>query len=233
MKIKKNRDKNFMIKRMNCYIILSIMLHLSLFIFSHKKKEITLGDKIIPVEVLDINSIISKGDYIIKPEKRITKANPSNLPNKKLIVEEIKNKIIEKETTNETLEVKETKRVDRLESPINDLKMNRVVGDEGEKITNQVEKGSLKGKGIEKITCLSCVKPKYPKIALRAGYEGIVKLKIWIARNGEVIEAKIIKSSGYEILDKTGITAALKSKFYPLSQKRTINIEYNLKLNRR
>ena len=77
------------------------------------------------------------------------------------------------------------------------------------------------------------MKPEYPKIALRGGYEGIVKLKIWIDTNGEVIEAKIINSSGYEILDKTGIKAALKSKFYPVSQKRTINIEYNLKLDRR
>ena len=116
---------------------------------------------------------------------------------------------------------------------IYDPKNNRIVRNEGENITNQVEKGSLKGKGTEKITCLACVKPEYPKIALRGGYEGIVKLKIWIATNGEVIEAKIIKSSGYEILDKAGIKAALKSKFYPVSQKRTINIEYNLKLNRR
>ena len=110
---------------------------------------------------------------------------------------------------------------------------NKKIGNEGNINKNQIEKGSLKGDGAEKVVCLTSCRPEYPKIALRGGYEGIVKLKIWIATNGEVIEAKIIKSSGYEILDKTGIKAALKSRFYPISQKRTINIEYNLKLNRR
>jgi TonB family protein len=212
---------------------LSILLHLSLFVISSKKKEITLGDKLIPVEVLDISSIISKGDYIIKPEKRTKKLNPRNLKKEKFIDEKILDKILKEDNTNEILEVKKTKKEKKVAPNIYDPKNNRIFGNEGENITNQVEKGSLKGKGTEKITCLACVKPEYPKIALRGGYEGIVKLKIWIATNGEVIEAKIIKSSGYEILDKAGIKAALKSKFYPVSQKRTINIEYNLKLNRR
>ena len=233
MRIKKIRGKILRMKRMNFYIILSILLHLSLFVISSKKKEITLGDKLIPVEVLDISSIISKGDYIIKPEKRTKKLNPRNLKKEKFIDEKILDKILKEDNTNEILEVKKTKKEKKVAPNIYDKKNNRIVGNEGENITNQVEKGSLKGKGTEKITCLSCVKPEYPKIALRGGYEGIVKLKIWIATNGEVIEAKIIKSSGYEILDKTGIKAALKSKFYPISQKRTINIEYNLKLNRR
>ena len=218
---------------MNYYVILSILFHLSLFIVSSKKKEITLGDKLIPVEILDTSYIMSKGDYLIKPEKRTTKPKARNLKKEKFIVEKIQDKILKEDNANEIPEVKKTNKEKKVFPNNYDTKNNRIVGNEGEKILNQVEKGSLKGKGIEKITCLSCVKPEYPKIALRGGYEGIVKLKIWIATNGEVIEAKIIKSSGYEILDKTGIKAALKSKFYPVSQKRTINIEYNLKLNRR
>ncbi len=233
MKLKRIREKSRSIERLNCYIILSILLHLSLFIISPKKKEITFGDKFIPVEVLDISSMIGKGDYITKPEKRTTKENPIELPKEKLVVEKIQNKNIKKDSSSEILKEKKTNTEKTFASPTDNSQKDRLIGDEGKKITNQVEKGSLKGKGIEKITCLSCVKPEYPKIALRGGYEGIVKLKIWIGVNGEVIQAKIIKSSGYEILDKTGIKAALKSKFYPLSQKRTINIEYNLKLNRR
>ncbi len=224
--------KTLRIKRINQYIILSILIHLSLFVVPPKKKEITLGDKLIPIEVLNISSIISKGDYLIKPKKSPTKPNPRNLPKEKFIVEKIQDKILKEDKANEIAEVKKINNEKKVAHSINAPKINRTVGNEGEKITNQIEKGSLKGKGIEKITCLSCVKPKYPKIALRGGYEGIVKLKIWIAKNGEVIEAKIIKSSGYEVLDKTGIDAALKSKFYPLTQKRTIYLEYNLKLNR-
>ena len=230
--MKKIIIKTLRMKRMNYYVILSILFHLSLFIVSSKKKEITLGDKLIPVEILDTSYIMSKGDYLIKPEKRTTKPNARNLKKEKFIVEKIQDKILKEDKANEIAEFKKINNEKKVAHSINAPKINRTVGNEGEKITNQVEKGSLKGKGIEKITCLSCVKPKYPKIALRGGYEGIVKLKIWIAKNGEVIEAKIIKSSGYEVLDKTGIDAALKSKFYPLTQKRTIYLEYNLKLNR-
>ena len=231
--MKKIIGKTLRIKRMTYFLILSLLFHMSLFIVSSTKKEITFGDKLIPVEILDASSIISKGDYLIKPEKRTTKQNARNLKKEKFIDEKIQDKVLKEDNANKILEVKTTKKENNVAPNIYDPKNNRIVGNEGENITNQVEKGSLKGKGTEKITCLSCVKPEYPKIALRGGYEGIVKLKIWIATNGEVIEAKIIKSSGYEILDKTGIKAALKSKFYPISQKRTINIEYNLKLNRR
>ena len=230
MKMKKLRIKIQSIKKINYYLILSLLLHFSLLIVSYKKQEITLGDKLIPVEVLDISSIVGKGDYIIQPERRNKK--PRNQPKEQIINEKIQDETLKKESANEILKIKKAKRKKRLSFPIIDPKTNRVVGNEGEKITNQLEKGSLKGKGIEKITCLYCVKPEYPKIALRGGYQGIVKLKIWIAKNGEVIDAKILKSSGYDILDKTGIKAALKSKFYPLTQKRTINIEYNLKINR-
>ena len=230
--MKRITDKALGNKRMNCYVLLSIMLHLSFFMVSSKKEKITLGDKLVPVEVLNISSIISKGDYLKKPEKRNTKPTPKNLRKEKFIVEKIEDKIEKEDKINEIFEVEKTKKKKRENPPINDSRVNRTVGNEGKKVKNQVEKGSLKGKGIEKITCLSCEKPKYPKIALRGGYEGIVKIKIWIAQNGEVIDAKIIKSSGYEILDKSGIKAALKSKFFPIKQKRSINIEYNLKLNR-
>ncbi len=228
--MKKLRRKLKGVKKINYYIILSLLLHLSLFIVSYKKQEITFGDKLIPVEILDISSIVGKGDYIIQPERRNTK--PRNKPKEQIINEKIQDETLKKESANEILQIKKTKRKKRLAFPMIDTKTNRVIGNEGEKITNQLEKGSLKGKGKEKIICLSCVKPEYPKIALRGGYEGILKLKIWIAKNGIVTDVELIKSSGYDILDKTGIKAALKSKFYPLTQKRTINIEYNLKINR-
>ena len=219
-------------KSINYYILLSILIHLSLFIVSSNKKEITLGDKLIPVEVVNIKSIISKGDYLIKPIKQTIKSNTKNISKERIIEKKIQEEFLKQNKVNEILKVKKIKKERTIPPPNRDFKINRSVGSEGEEVTNQVEKGSLKGEGREKITCLSCIKPKYPKLALRGGYEGIVKLKIWIAKNGKVTDVKIIKSSGYDILDKTGIKAALKSKFYPITQQRTINIEYNLKINR-
>ena len=219
-------------KSINYYILLSILIHLSLFIVSSNKKEITLGDKLIPVEVVNIKSIISKGDYLIKPIKQTIKSNTKNISKERIIEKKIQEEFLKQNKVNEILKVKKIKKERTIPPPNRDFKINRSVGSEGEEVSNQVEKGSLKGEGREKITCLSCIKPKYPKLALRGGYEGIVKLKIWIAKNGKVTDVEIIKSSGYDILDKTGIKAALKSKFYPLKKKRTINIEYNLKINR-
>ena len=229
--MKKAINKPIKIKSINYYLFLSILIHLFLFIVSSEEREIALGDKLIPVEIININSIISKGDYLIKPEKQITKAKQSDTPKEKFLVKKTQEKVLTEDKENNILAVKKVFKKKRISAPSSEAKINRNVGNEGKETTNKVEKGSLKGKGIEKITCLSCVKPKYPKLALRGGYEGIVKLKILIAKNGKVIDVKILKSSGYDILDKTGIKAALNSKFYPLTQKRTINIEYNLKLN--
>ena len=230
--MKKFIENAFNFKSLNYYVLMSILLHISLFVVSAKKKEITLGDKLIPVEVLNIDSRISRGDYLIKPVKQTTKSNTKNISKDRFIEKKIQENFLKQQKVNEILEVKKIKKEKIIPPPNSDLKTNRSVGSEGEKVTNQVERGSLKGKGTEKITCLSCIKPKYPKLALRGGYEGIVKLKIWIAKNGKVTDVKIIKSSGYDILDKTGIKAALNSKFYPIKQPRTINIEYNLKINR-
>jgi len=219
-------------KSINHYMLLSILIHLSLFIVSSNKKEITLGDKLIPVEVVNIKSIISKGDYLIKPIKQTIKSNTKNISKERIIEKKIQEEFLKQNKVNEILKVKKIKKERTIPPPNRDFKINRSVGSEGEEVTNQVEKGSLKGEGREKITCLSCIKPKYPKLALRGGYEGIVKLKIWIAKNGKVTDVEIIKSSGYDILDRTGIKAALESKFYPLTQQRTIKVEYNLKINR-
>ena len=223
-KYKRNRN------RINYYIALSILIHLTMFLFLRSKKDITLGDKLIPIEIIDIPSIASKGEYFQAPQKRGERA----------IRESIKK---EQEKKTETLEkaIKEDQDINIKEKPEimqenittpTDFGINKDRGNEGNLNSNEVDKGSLKGKGIEKITCLSCLKPEYPKLALRRGYEGILKLKILISKNGEVVDIKIIKSSGYKILDKSGITAAKNSKFYPLKQERSINIEYNLKLNR-
>ena len=51
---------------------------------------------------------------------------------------------------------------------------------------------------------------------------------------GEQLRAKghSVKENDIIVLDKSGIDAAKMSRFYPLKKERTLNIEYNLKLNR-
>ena len=108
--MKKIIGKTLRIKRMTYFLILSLLFHMSLFIVSSTKKEITFGDKLIPVEILDASSIISKGDYLIKPEKRTTKQNARNLKKEKFIDEKIQDKVLKEDNANEILEVNTTKK---------------------------------------------------------------------------------------------------------------------------
>ena len=94
-----------------------------------------------------------------------------------------------------------------------------------------IEKGSVKGKGKLKITCLNCISPKYPRKALKKGLEGKPTVKVWILKSGDVEKAEIIISSGVSSIDNAALEAAKKSRFYPIAFDSFINIEYNLRLN--
>ena len=228
-RLRKTKEENNSIKY---YVLLSVLIHLCMFLFANPKKDIALGDKIIPIEIIDIPSVPSQGEYFKRQEKRSV-----DKTRKKLLKEKIRKKKIKEEflKEDETINIKKASKVKKNNNYITPSKNSSVkkeIGSEGKLNSNEVEKGSIKGTGEEKITCLSCVKPKYPKIALKRGYEGILKLKILISKNGEVSDIKVIKSSGYTILDKSGIEAAKNSRFYPIKKERALNLEYNLKLNR-
>ena len=95
----------------------------------------------------------------------------------------------------------------KLEKKIDDKK----IGDyKKETVNKKVEESSLK-----KTT------------SQQSKYENEYKIR------GIVKEVFIRESTGFEILDKAGVNAAFKSKFYPLTKKTNLNIEYTLKLNRR
>lgn len=55
--------------------------------------------------------------------------------------------------------------------------------------------------------------PVYPRIALRRGLEGSVKLRISMGANGVVSNVILVKSSGYSFLDESAINAARKWVF--------------------
>lgn len=212
------------------YISLSVFLHMAL-LFNNYKKSVFVGDKLIPVEILNIEPIASKGEYFLEFEKQALNNIKKNISDEKPIDNKDQINELVEEKIEKFLQMSTIKDEIKNNSTDKYLKINKPIGTSGEINQNELEKGSLKGLGVEKITCLSCVKPEYPKLALRRGYEGILKLKVLIAKNGEVINVKIIKSTGYKVLDKSGIEAAKKSKFYPLKKERTLNLEYILKLN--
>ena len=218
-------------------LIISLLTHFFLFILFPIKKDKLLGDKYIPIEILDIKSPTNKGNSINESEK-VIKKNLSKTENnfKQKSEEKLEKKIDHKKTENFKKEIK-NKKIDesllkKTTSQRNQLKnYNKIRGSAKGIKSNLNEAGSIQGKGYQKVTCLKCIEPKYPLLAIKRGYEGILKLEVLILKSGIVKEVFIIKSTGYEILDKAGVNAAFKSKFYPLTKNTNLNIEYTLKLN--
>jgi TonB family protein len=59
------------------------------------------------------------------------------------------------------------------------------------------------------------VRPEYPEEAKKRGIEGLVILKAHVDKTGSVSEVKILRSSGYAILDSAAISGVMQYKFEP------------------
>ena len=208
--------------RINYYILLSVLIHLSFFLFVEKEKDLSLGKKIIPIELIDNVQEAGLGEATKRSKKLIKR--PS-------IKQELKNKINNKnpldqeklfEDKNINKKINENQIEQKLDksNSVNKTILKEEKGSgsrEGIK-NNEPEKGSLMGKGTRKITCLKCVRPIYPPIALRRGAEGTPIVKVWINKKGKVFKAELISLSGHESIDEAAKKAAINSTFYPLEE---------------
>ena len=218
-------------------LIISLLTHFFLLTIFPIKEEKLLGDKYIPIEILDIQSPTIKGDSI-NESKKVVKKNLSKTENtlKQKTEEKLEEKLddkkidnLKKENKNKKIEESKLNKTTSQQSQLE--KDNKIRGIEKGIKSNSNDAGSIQGKGYEKVTCLKCIEPKYPKLAIKRGYEGVLKVEVLILKSGIVKEVLVIKSTGYEILDKAGVNAAFNSRFYPITKKTNLNIEYTLKLN--
>ena len=175
--------------RINYYILLSVLIHLSFFLFVEKEKDISLGKKIIPIELIDKFQESGIGEATKRSEKSIkrpsTKEEFKDKNNNKNPLDQEKSfedKKINKKINENQIEQK----LDKSNS-VNKtiLKEEKGSGSSEGINNNEPEKGSLMGKGTIKITCLKCVRPIYPPIALRRGAEGTPIVKVWINKKGK------------------------------------------------
>ncbi len=223
----KNHEKLIIFKNLELSIglIISLCSHILLFTFFDFKNDNLFGDKFIPIEFIDIDTSFNIGDSLDETQSKNIENN-SDFKEDKLIKELLEETIEKSEE-----EVTEKKIVNQ-ENHINEIDLeNKYRGIVNGKKDEDIERGSILGDGFEKITCLNCIKPKYPKIAIQRSYEGILKLKVTIQKDGSVKDVLVTQSTGYITLDKAGIKAAKESKFYPLTKQSELNIIYDLKLN--
>ncbi len=69
--------------------------------------------------------------------------------------------------------------------------------------------------GKQRIRCQSCAKPEYPVNAKERGLEGEAKVAVDVDANGNVINVRIVNSSGHPELDEAAKQAARNWKFDP------------------
>jgi len=69
----------------------------------------------------------------------------------------------------------------------------------------------------------SCAKPQYPHEELMAGHHGTTTLRFQVSAGGDVLDARVARSSGYASLDEAARAAILKCHFVPaLKQGRAV-----------
>ena len=224
----------FKTNRINYYILLSVLIHSSLFLFIRKQQDITQGEKTIPIEIIDNLLETGYGEATKRSKKSYKRPSlKQNLQKEKIIKNpEDQKKSFDEKKINKQLNEKKIEQKKVKSNSINQPMLKEAKGSgsrEGIK-NNEPEKGSLKGKGNIKVTCLRCVRPIYPPIALRRGAEGTPKVKVWINKKGKVFKAEITSFSGNESIDRAAKIAASNSTFYPLKEETSINIEYELKI---
>lgn len=222
--------------KINYYILLSLMIHLSLLLFTVKKKDDFLGEKIIPIEIFDNLKTSGIGEAT-KRSKRIVNRSP--------IKEIVKKQVIKKESSENLKSFESDFKIDSRKEKNNknekklSKKKTQTQSYSGERIgsgsksgkkNNEPEKGSFRGNGKIKVTCKKCIRPDYPPIALRRGVEGKPIVKVWIDKAGKVTKSKIISKSGIKSIDDAAQKAASVSTFYPIVKELTLNIEYDLRL---
>lgn len=56
--------------------------------------------------------------------------------------------------------------------------------------------------------------PKYPELAMKAGIEGTVFVKMWVTKDGSIKRAEVMKSTS-PIFDQEAVSTAMRWKFTP------------------
>ena len=62
-------------------------------------------------------------------------------------------------------------------------------------------------------TSVYAPEPRYPKAAIRRGYQGVVLLDILVDGDGRVVEVKLKKTSGHGVLDRSAVKGVKKWRF--------------------
>jgi len=79
---------------------------------------------------------------------------------------------------------------------------------------------------VSEVKILKAVQPIYPEEAKKLNLKGLVIVRVLVDKTGKVIDAKILKSSNYTILDQAALNAAKDFVFEPVKDERGVPVEF-------
>ncbi len=219
-------------------ISLSVIIH-ALVIISFSVKNIS-NKPITSMTVVNlVENVPSKLSNINKNTDFKVNENSKDLFNSKnknfIQYEHIKNLISEREKIKEKkikTSFSQQKQILRHnENQINDRYKKGLIF---KKKTNSVSKNT-KSSAKYKIGTIENPHPEYPMIARKKGWQGKLLLNVHVNKYGNVTNIKVVKTSGFEILDKTSVETLKNWKFIPArigkkNIKDNLNIPVSFKL---
>ena len=230
---------------LNFFIFISIGLHtlLLILISNFSQTFISPESSVIEIKIEKYveNTELSKSKEILKPEKNnlikqnFNKKKESNTLKNDNSIKEAQNNLETSGYQNAQIAFFEK---NKLVSPKN---LSQIPGKVALNIStpnhqmNKKQSLATKTRAKFKVGSHNNPHPQYPLIARIKGWEGKVIIKADIDNSGNVTSIKILKSSGFEVLDKASLTALREWKFTPAKYGNkfindTLNIPVNFQL---
>ena len=222
--------------KLNRFIVLSVAFHIILIsaVLLYFYKNPLSGGKSGTVMV----GVISTGDRAHKQtssahsndsETRKQKSNPKIALEKKPVKQTIKNQKITNQrvqkqlpdnTKKKTELTNQDKSATTSKAPVSNSiygKETASIGQKGDQEnSNSGNLGSNKSLAYPNYSLNP--KPKYPRVARKRGYEGEVKLKVFVLADGKVGKIEVLRPSGHKVLDDEAIETVKDWIFVPGKQ---------------
>jgi len=186
---------------------------------------------------IEIKFIVSKPS---SPSSSFTTENkqnksPHSAQNKRLLTQTIKSeRTITQPSKNieNILNNEQASRESKVSNDITNIKSSLTSESTNDSKEETLNNSQMAKHSNVKPACKRCVKPSYPRTALRKSQEGYVLVELTVNTSGRVTAVSVIKSSGITSIDNAALKAAKKSTFMKQSRSTRFTIAYDLKISK-
>ena len=81
--------------------------------------------------------------------------------------------------------------------------------------------------------CRLCLEPEKPQRLVKRGIESYAIFKLYISASGKVLKTELLNSSGHTSFINSSRKAAMSSTFYPMAQQNTLDIFYEMNIEKK